>query len=108
MFFPVVQDMALDDVGSSLDADFSAVLALQSQLIVCLVQKQAHFITGAAVGIALFQDNKLNHPARTVLKSLHSQNIMAFQLPKGNIAHTGSFLSGLAVAAVCAAIAPAV
>ena len=79
MFFPVVQDMALDDVGGSLDADFSAVLALQSQLIVCLVQKQAHFITGAAVGIG-FSKREL-----MVLKFAESDIERALQEDEENV-----------------------
>ena len=107
VLFPVVQDMALDDVGGPLDADFSAVLALQRPPIACLAQKQTHFITGAAVRVALLADNKLNHPAGAVPESFHGQNVMAFQLPNGDIAHTGSFLSVPAVADVCAAMPPA-
>lgn len=69
--------MALDNMGISLDADFLAALALQCFLEVCFTQKQAHFITGTAVGISPLADNKLDHPAGAVLEPLHSQNVMA-------------------------------
>lgn len=74
-----VEDMALDHMGIPLDFDFPVLLTQESGLIPVLCEKQPHFITGAAVGAGT-QDGKLNHPAGVVLKTLHGQNVVSFQL----------------------------
>ena len=74
-----VENMALDHTGIPLDFDFPALLAVKSGLIPVLREKQPHFISGAAVGAGT-QDGKLDHPSGAVLKTLHGENVMSFQL----------------------------
>ena len=74
-----VENMALNHTGIPLDFDFSALLAYEGGLIPVLREKQPHFIAGAAVGTGT-QDGKLDHPAGVVLKTLHGQNVVSFQL----------------------------
>ena len=74
-----VEDMALDHTGIPLNFDFPALLAYEGGLIPVLCKKQPHFIAGAAVGTGT-QNGKLDHPASVVLKTLHGENIVSFQL----------------------------
>ena len=74
-----VEDMALNDTGIALDFDFPALLAVKSGLIPVLREKQPHFIAGAAVGTGTL-NRKLDHPAVVVLKTLHGENVVSFQL----------------------------
>ena len=74
-----VEDMALNDTGIPLDFDFPALLAVKSGLIPVLREKQPHFIAGAAVGTGTL-NRKLDHPAGVVLKTLHGENVVSFQL----------------------------
>ena len=74
-----VEDMALDHAGIPLDFDFPALLAYEGGLIPVLGEKQPHFIAGTAVGTGT-QDGKLDHPTGVVLKTLHGENIVSFQL----------------------------
>ena len=71
--------MAFDHMGIALDFDFLTLLAEKGGLILTLREKQPHFITGAAVG-ARPQYGKLDHPAGVVPKTIHSQNVVSFQL----------------------------
>ena len=75
-----VEDMPLDNVGIPLDFDLLATLGVQGLPVAVLGEKQAHLVAGAAVRGAGLADRKLHHPAGAVLKSLHSQNVMSFQL----------------------------
>ena len=74
-----VDNMTLDHMSIPLDFDFPALLAEKGGLIPVLREKQPHFIAGAAVGAGT-QDGKLDHPAGVVLKTLHGENIVSFQL----------------------------
>ena len=74
-----VEDMALNDTGIPLNFDFPALLAVKSGLIPVLREKQPHFIAGAAVGTGTL-NRKLDHPAGVVLKTLHGENVVSFQL----------------------------
>ena len=74
-----VDDMALDHMSIPLDFGFPALLAEKGGLITVLREKQPHFIAGAAVGAGA-EDRKLDHPACAVPKTLHSQNVVSFQL----------------------------
>ena len=74
-----VDDMALDYMSIPLDFDFPALLAEKGGLIAVFREKQPHFIAGAAVGAGA-ADGKLDHPAGAVPKTLHSQNVVSFQL----------------------------
>ncbi|EFE12536.1 hypothetical protein CLOM621_07196 [Clostridium sp. M62/1] len=74
-----VEDMALDHTGIPLDFDFPALLAEKGGLIPGLREKQPHFIAGAAAGTGT-QNGKLDHPASVILKTLHVQNVVSFQL----------------------------
>ena len=74
-----VENMALDHTGIPLDFDFPALLAVKGGLIPVLREKQPHFITGAAVGAGAL-NGKLDHPAGVILKTLHGENVVSFQL----------------------------
>ena len=74
-----VDDMALDHMSIPLDFDFPALLAEKGGLIPVLREKQPHFIAGAAVGTGTL-NGKLDHPAGVILKTLHGENIVSFQL----------------------------
>jgi hypothetical protein len=74
-----VDNMALNHMSIPLDFDFPALLAEKGGLIPVLREKQPHFIAGAAVGAGA-EDRKLDHPAGAVPKTIHSQNIVSFQL----------------------------
>jgi len=74
-----VEHMALDHTGIPLDFDFPTLLAYEGGLIPVLREKQPHFIAGAAVGTGTL-NGKLDHPAGGILKTLHGQNIVSFQL----------------------------
>ena len=75
-----VDDVPLDNVGMALNFDLLAALGVQGLPVAVLGEKQAHLVAGAAVGGAGLADRKLHHPAGAVLKPLHSQNVMSFQL----------------------------
>ena len=75
-----VDDVPLDNVGMALNFDLLAALGVQGLPVAVLGEKQAHLVAGAAVRGAGLADRKLHHPAGAVLKSLHSQNVMSFQL----------------------------
>ena len=75
-----IEDMALYNVGIPLDFDLLAALGVQGLPVAILGEKQANLIAGAAVGGTGLADRKFNHPSGAVLKSLHSQNVMSFQL----------------------------
>ena len=74
-----VEDMALDYMGIPLDFDFPALLTQESGLIPVLCEKQPHFIAGTTVGAGTL-NGKLDHPAGVILKTLHGENIVSFQL----------------------------
>ena len=74
-----VEDMALNDTGIPLDFDLPALLAMKSGLKPVLREKQPHYIAGAAVGTGTL-NRKLDHPASVVLKTLHGENVVSFQL----------------------------
>ena len=69
--------MPLNDAGIPFDFDVPAFLAGENGLVAVLVQKQARFIAGCAVGGAGPQDGKLHHPAGLILKPFHSQYVVA-------------------------------
>ena len=75
-----IEDMALYNVGIPLDLDLLAALGVQGLPVAILGEKQANLIAGAAIGGTGLADRKLDHPSGAVLKSLHSQNVMSFQL----------------------------
>ncbi|EDM98351.1 hypothetical protein BACCAP_03786 [Pseudoflavonifractor capillosus ATCC 29799] len=74
-----IEDMTLDHMGIPLNFDFPAFLTGESGLIFVLREKQPCFIAGAAIG-ARTQDGKLDHPAGVILKTLHGENVVSFQL----------------------------
>ena len=80
LFWLEIEDMPLDNVGIPLNFDLLAVLGVQGLPVAVLGEKQANLIAGVAVGGMGLTNRKLDHPAGTVLKTLHSQNVVSFQL----------------------------
>ena len=74
-----IEDMTLDHMSIPLDFDFPVSLTGEGGLIFVLREKQPCFIAGAAIG-ARTQDGKLDHPTGVVLKTLHGENVVSFQL----------------------------
>jgi len=80
LFWLEIEDMPLDNVGIPLNFDLLAALGVQGLPVAVLGEKQANLIAGATVGGTGLTNCKLDHPAGLILESLHSQNVMSFQL----------------------------